>query len=148
MDSLSDDDWARLTQRATHLTFAAGQRVVEAHQKLPGIHILRAGRVRIERKHLGQPVALAELGPGEVFGEIALLDNEAEGASADVRALGEVTIDFVSESALQTLFERDAALEVRFYRWIAASLARRLRETSALIPLLLLRHHFADLKDE
>ena len=48
--------------------------------------MIASGRVRISRRIGGGEEALAILGPGEIFGEMAILDSSAAGRSADARA--------------------------------------------------------------
>lgn len=56
------------------------------------LYAIARGRVRISRQIGGGEEALAILGPGEIFGEMAILDPEATGRSADARAHEEVLL--------------------------------------------------------
>ena len=61
-----------------------------------GLYIISSGRVRIFRRNeKGREIDLAIQGPGEVFGEMALLTGEPR--SADVEALEEVHLMVVSK---------------------------------------------------
>ena len=50
------------------------------------LYAIARGRVRISRSLAGGEEALAILSPGEIFGEMAILDPSASGRSADARA--------------------------------------------------------------
>jgi CRP-like cAMP-binding protein len=50
------------------------------------LFVIASGRVRISRRIGGGEEALAILGPGEIFGEMAILNPSAAGRSADARA--------------------------------------------------------------
>jgi CRP-like cAMP-binding protein len=55
-----------------------------------GAFVIRSGRVEVLQKRGGETVKLAELGPGDFFGEMALLDEFPR--SATVRALEPTTV--------------------------------------------------------
>src|SRR3954464_14975577 len=82
-----EDDARRVLQIARRRTF--GRREVVFHRGDPAdtLHLVRSGRfaVRIGTA-LGDTVMLSMVGPGETFGEIALLDETAS-RSATVVAL-------------------------------------------------------------
>src|SRR5215208_2129309 len=47
-------------------------------------YIVRSGDLRVTREHSdGRAIALATLGPGDIFGELAMLDGEARSASVE-----------------------------------------------------------------
>jgi CRP-like cAMP-binding protein len=69
---------------------------------------------------------IAHIGPGQVCGEMAFLENGA--ASATVTADEDVEACAIEWSALSDLFELFPHLGSRFYRSLAVSLSRRLRD--------------------
>jgi len=104
------------------------------HRDDPGqvLYVIREGKVRIYiTSSEGQEVALAVFGPGDSFGELALLDGQARSASA-------VAIDAVETYTLQ---RTDFANAVIRYPRIAIQvmnvLSHRLRQTDAMIEDLL-----------
>jgi CRP/FNR family transcriptional regulator len=93
------------------------------------MHIIVEGRVRVSRSHaeLLQPVVLAELGPGEIVGEMGLLDNEPRVAT--VTAIADTLTLELSDSALcLTLLQFPEVIPS-----LLSTLSRRLRNTDALL---------------
>jgi CRP/FNR family transcriptional regulator/CRP/FNR family cyclic AMP-dependent transcriptional regulator len=104
------------------------------HRDDPGqmLYIIREGKVKIYiTSPEGQEVVLAVFGPGDYFGELALLDGQPRSASA-------ITLDGVEAYALQ---RNDFITAVSHYPRIAIQvmnvLSRRLRQTDAMIEDLL-----------
>ncbi len=87
------------------------------------LYLLEAGRVRIAlASPAGKEAVLALLGPGDFFGELALLDGEPR--SADAYAADDCELRLLArEDFLRVLGERPSVGEV-----LLAVLARRLRE--------------------
>jgi len=78
---------------------------------------------------------LATLGPGQAFGEMAIIDGEPR--SASVRATSETTLLILSRRAFERLRGNAPELAVEFILRIAAVLSNRLRQTSgALVEFL------------
>lgn len=96
------------------------------------MYVVVAGRVEIFRSDPnGNEVPIAERGPGEVIGEMALLDGEPR--SASVRAIDSCsTIILTRDAFLHCLsISQELTLE------IMATLARRLRESDAQRSIVL-----------
>jgi CRP-like cAMP-binding protein len=132
--SLSEDEHARLLAGARRLTFAAGETILAEGASAKAIYVLRSGRAHVERAHLGHGIALAKLGAGEVFGEISFLQRSR--ASGSVIADGKAEVEVLDRALIEQLLSVPA-VAIAFYRTLALALARRLRETSALLPPLL-----------
>lgn len=97
-----DDEEARALRELLRVEHApAGARLFRAGDEGDSMYLIEGGRVRI---HLldaeGDDVTLAELGDGDFFGEMALLDHEPRSASATVTADADLGIlsreDFLS----------------------------------------------------
>ncbi len=70
-------------------SFAAGEVIVREGEQGLGAYMIRSGRVEVVRAPGGQEERIATLGPGEVFGELALLTDAPR--SATVRAVEPTT---------------------------------------------------------
>jgi len=86
------------------------------------LYLLVRGRAKIEAEF---GVRIAQIGPGQICGEMAFLENGV--ASATAIAEQEVEACAINWSALSDLFELYPHLASRFYRSLAVGLSRRLR---------------------
>ncbi len=104
------------------------------HRDDPGqvLFVIREGKVRIYLSSPdGQEVTLAVLGPGDYFGELALLDGHPRSASA-------VTLEPVEVYALQRSDFTNAVLQhPRIAVAVITALSRRLRQTDSMVEDLL-----------
>jgi CRP-like cAMP-binding protein len=86
-----------------------------------------SGRVEVEKEvQPGRIIHVAELGPGEVFGEMSLFQGAPH--SATVRALEDSRLLRVDRDGVRELLERDPALLERFAQLVNA----RRRELESL----------------
>jgi hypothetical protein len=107
-------DLAKLLREESH---PARTVIVREGQFGTGMYVIVDGTVVVVR---GEE-ELAELGPGEFFGEMAVLDGEAR--SATVRAVTSVRLLRLERADLIALMEENAAIGIA----VAQSLAQRLR---------------------
>jgi CRP-like cAMP-binding protein len=114
----SDRDLEAVARLSTTLDVASGK--VLATEGLPGQEfvVIRAGTVKVSR----DGTDLAELGPGDYFGEISLMDGGPR--TATVTAITPVTIEVVERRDFDSLLETVPGLAQR----IMIGLAQRLRE--------------------
>jgi CRP/FNR family transcriptional regulator len=109
---------ANVAERLTSRRFRRGE--VVFHEGDPGdaLHIVVAGRVKIGRLSPGGGEAIvASLGPGEVFGELVLLDGAPRSASATaLEATDTLTLD---RSAFVALVDGDPAFRWALFAGIA-----------------------------
>jgi CRP/FNR family transcriptional regulator, cyclic AMP receptor protein len=105
--------------------FDAGVAVFHEGDESDTCYIVRSGRARAVREHSdGRALTLANFGPGEIFGELAMFDNERRSA----------TVETLEESELLAILGGDMRRLIREHPEIAvkliAALGRRLRETN------------------
>ncbi len=99
------------------------------------LYVILEGRVRICREVQGMgEEALAVLGPGEVFGEMALLDDSTR--SADARVHERCALLAIHRDAFEDLLfvHKDLAYEVLWN--VVRMLTKRLRETNDRFAML------------
>ncbi len=92
--------------------------------------VLRSGRVRITKQVRGGEKTFAVLGPGEFFGEMAILNNRPRSATAT--ALEPVTLVELDAPRFESMITTQAEIAVR----IIQKLARRLDDADGLIAIL------------
>lgn len=114
----SQDELKRLARRTTDIHVDAGDTLTREGRAGYEFFVVIDGWAEVSRK--GKPVA--ELGPGDFFGELALLD----------RGLRDATVTAVTPMEVIVLAQGDfdAALEEapRMTRKLLAGMARRLRD--------------------
>lgn len=82
---LDSAELEQLAEEVDQVSFAAGEFVFHEHDPGDALYIVEEGRVRIwVRDEDVQEVTLSELGPGEFFGELAVLDTGERSANATV----------------------------------------------------------------
>lgn len=91
------------------------------------MYVLESGRVAVLKDWAGREMLLRELGAGDCFGEMALLDLFPR--SASVRALDDCRAMALTPDHLYRLFERDAAQFAMIQMNIGREMSRRLRES-------------------
>jgi CRP/FNR family cyclic AMP-dependent transcriptional regulator len=125
---LDEDELRALVPEIEERSYVAGQTVFKVDQPGSEMHVVLEGCVEtFLTDEEGQHVVLARLGPGEIFGELSLFDDEPRSASAV--ACGPTRTCIVDRADLERLFARKphAALD------ILAVLSRRLRRTDVLL---------------
>ena len=125
MEFVTTNDWILIKAGARQLKFAPGDALIV--QDSPGgtMFLIRSGSARIA----ANGATLAHLGPGQICGEIAFLDNQL--SSASVIAEEPVEADAIDWAELHRIFRMFPHVGSRFYQSLAVLLSRRLRETSA-----------------
>jgi CRP/FNR family transcriptional regulator, cyclic AMP receptor protein len=93
--------------------------------------VLEAGRVAVLKQWRGREMMLRHLGPGDCFGEMALLDLFPR--SAAVRAEQDCTAIELTPADLLRLYERDVEQFAMIQMNIGREMCRRLRTTDAML---------------
>ncbi len=89
LEGVPDDEVRQLLQLARRRTFRKGEIVMHQNDPADSLHLIAKGRFAIRvMTPVGEPATLAVCGPGEVFGEMALVGENARRA-ATVEALEE-----------------------------------------------------------
>lgn len=124
-----------ISRVASEETHALGTKIFQHGDPGDKLYILLEGKVRISREIAGiGEEALAVLGPGAVFGEMALLDEAPR--SADARVHERCRLLTVSKDAFEDLLflHKELAYEVLWN--VVRMLVQRLRETNNKLPFL------------
>jgi uncharacterized membrane protein len=108
---LDDDDRQALAEVIDRVELDAGRVLFEAGEPGDELYVVRAGAVELfVRDTVGQKITLHTAEPGDIFGELALLDDEPRSATAV--ALSPTSLLVLDRGDLSLLFQRtpDAAL--------------------------------------
>lgn len=122
---LSGPELDRIATVAVPRSYPKGVRVFHEGDHSDACYIVRTGDLRVTREHSdGRAIALATLGPGDIFGELAMLDGGTRSAS----------VETLSDTELLALPASDVRRVIAERGDIAAKLivaiTRRLRETN------------------
>lgn len=112
---------------ARMLDVAEGSYLMREGDIATGLDVLLSGRVAVHRRWRGSDILLRHLGPGDCFGEMALLDLRPR--SASVQAIERSRALEMGTELLHALFEHDARQFALMQMNIARELSRRLRLT-------------------
>lgn len=122
LEYLTPNDWMLILDRGKQLTFKKNEDLIQRGKQISAIYLVVAGKVNVSLS--GAPVA--QIGPGQICGEMAFLERSE--ASATATAAEDVEAYALEWKELTDLFELFPHLASRFYRSIAVNLSRRLRE--------------------
>jgi CRP/FNR family transcriptional regulator, cyclic AMP receptor protein len=125
---LEEAELERFSRVAVPRAFPAGTRVFHEGDRSDACYIVREGSFRVTREHSdGRAITLATLGPGEVFGELAMLDGDLRSASAEALTDGELLA--LPAVDVRSLLARHPEISVK----LVAALVRRLRAANERI---------------
>jgi CRP/FNR family transcriptional regulator len=122
---LSRDELERISRVSVARSFPAGVRVFHEGDHSDACYLVRKGDLRVTREHPdGRAIALATLGEGDIFGELAMLDGEAR--SASVETLTDSELLALPAADVRRLLADHPGISVK----LIAALTKRLRETN------------------
>lgn len=113
--ALSDPEFARLLRSTKRRTFSARECVLSAGEPPDGLYIVIAGHVRLVHQDQEGRALIAEIyGPGDMFGEMGLLDATAYPVS--VIAAEECGVAFIPREAAIECLESNVAAAMSMLR--------------------------------
>ena len=112
-------------QRRAYLT---GEHLFEEGAPGKAVFIIKSGKVELTRQTADGPRKLGLLGPGQMFGEMALLEQMNRTATATVVEDGEIYLLYTA--SLEALVRHHPRIGVRLLRNMAIMLSALLRRTN------------------
>ncbi|MGN6372420.1 MAG: Crp/Fnr family transcriptional regulator [Solirubrobacteraceae bacterium] len=123
--TLQEDDLRRIAQLAVPRTFDSGQIVFREGDASDTCYVVHSGQARAIREHPdGRTITLASFGRGDIFGELAMFEDERR--SATVEAVQPTTVVAVLGPDMRRLMGEHPEISSR----LVVALGRRLRETN------------------
>jgi CRP-like cAMP-binding protein len=123
--TLEHEDLERVSTLAVPRSFEPGQVVFREGDASDTCYIVRSGRARAVREHVdGRTITLATFGPGDIFGELAMFEDELR--SATVEAVQSTEVVAVLGPDMRRLMVEHPEISIR----LVVALGRRLRETN------------------
>ena len=107
--------------------FTKNETIVRQGEMGLGLYIIARGRVKVDREQGGARTQVAELGPEQFFGDMALLDNKPR--SATVTGLEDAECLLLTRDSFVKLMNKYPEIPIR----MAKVLAERLREANEKI---------------
>ncbi len=123
--ALAEHELSHVADVAVPRTFGAYQVVFREGDTSDTCYVIRSGHVRAVRGHVdGRSITLAQFGPGDIFGELAMLDEEQR--SATIETLEDTEAIAILGSDMRRLLREHPDIAVK----LISALGRRLRETN------------------
>jgi CRP/FNR family transcriptional regulator, cyclic AMP receptor protein len=123
--TLEREDLERIAELAVPRAFEPGQVVFREGDASDTCYVVRSGRARAVREHSGgRTITLATFGTGDIFGELALFEDERR--SATVEAIEQCSVVAVLGPDMRRLMVEHPGISAR----LVIALGRRLRETN------------------
>jgi CRP/FNR family transcriptional regulator, cyclic AMP receptor protein len=121
-EELADDDLRRVAEVIVPRRFGGGEVVFREGDDSDTAYVVSAGHARAIREHPdGRQITLATFGPGDIFGELAMFDDERR--SATVEATDDLEVLGILGGDMRRLLRRHPDMAVK----LVISLGRRLR---------------------
>ena len=123
--TLPEEDLAQVASASAPRRFESGTIVFREGDASNTCYVIRSGHARATREHQdGRSITLARFGPGDIFGELAMLDDERR--SATVEALEDIDTVAIQGPDMRRLLRAHPEIAVK----LIGAVARRLRETN------------------
>ena len=123
-----------ISNAAVEQTYQPGQLIMRQGDTGVGAFIIRNGKVEIIQERDGKEQRIATLGPGDVVGEMALLDEFPR--SASVRAIEPTTALGIQRWHFKGILESHPQLALA----LLPILTRRIRSAEGVLPAQAARH--------
>jgi CRP-like cAMP-binding protein len=124
-ETLMEEDLARVADVAVPRMFEAGEVVFREGDQSDTCYIVRSGHARAIREHAdGRSITLATFGPGDIFGELAMFDDERRSATVEVIERTEAVA--ILGGDMRRLLRQHPDIAVK----MITGLGRRLRQTN------------------
>lgn len=111
-----------------------GEHIVRTGDRGGEMYVIKSGRVRISRQMAGRDVTLSELGPGDFFGEMSLLESLPR--DADAVSIGETRLLVLNAGSLLVRLRRDPTFALEMLH----RLSGRVRRLNAELEKALAEH--------
>ena len=125
-ETLEPADLQRVAEVCVVRSFTGATTIFREGDRSDTCYVVASGHARAVREHSagGRTISLAHFGPGDIFGELAMFDDESR--SATVETLDEVEAIAITGGDMRRLMREHPDLAVK----MVISLGRRLREAN------------------
>jgi len=124
-EELGPADLERVAEVAVPRRFEVREVIFREGDDSDTCYVVRSGHARAVREHSdGRQITLATFGPGDIFGELAMFDDERR--SATVEAVDDLEVAAILGADMRGLMRRHPDIAVK----LVIALGRRLREAN------------------
>jgi CRP-like cAMP-binding protein len=121
-EELTEDDLRRVAEVSVPRGFSAGDVVFREGDDSDTCYVVQSGHARALREHPdGRQITLATFGPGDIFGELAMFDDERR--SATIEAIDALEVIGILGPDMRRLMREHPDIAVQ----LSIALGRRLR---------------------
>ena len=125
---LSEPELEKIARVAVPRRYPSGSIILREGDPGDTCYILQDGRARVTRQHAdGRTITLTNLGPGEIFGELAMFGGDVR--SATVEAVDDVEAVAILAGDLKRMLNEHPEIAVK----LLSALGEKLREANARI---------------
>ncbi|MBI2567281.1 MAG: cyclic nucleotide-binding domain-containing protein [Candidatus Schekmanbacteria bacterium] len=128
---LSDSQLEQVVTLLEESRVAPGELIIREGQPGSRLHVVKEGRVRVEKILGDDPVRLADLYAGAMLGEMTLI--EPAPTSASVVAVDPTILLSVSREDFISLLDRDSAMAAKLYQGLCRILVEKMRKNNERI---------------
>jgi extracellular factor (EF) 3-hydroxypalmitic acid methyl ester biosynthesis protein len=129
LQCLNPNDWVLIRAKTVPRMYKLGEEIIREGELIDRLFIIRRGEASVELAGTGTRAIVASLGPNDVCGEIAFLE-QGRATAAVIASDQEVEVEEIHAQELRDLLEAFPRLAARFYLSVALVLSQRLRATS------------------
>jgi CRP/FNR family transcriptional regulator len=123
-ETLEPTDLRQVAEVCVVRSFAGGSTIFREGDRSDTCYVVSSGHARAVRERGGRTISLAHFGPGDIFGELAMFDDESR--SATIETLDDVEAIAITGGDMRRLMREHPDLAVK----MVVSLGRRLREAN------------------
>ncbi|NJK60920.1 MAG: cyclic nucleotide-binding domain-containing protein [Oscillatoriales cyanobacterium SM2_1_8] len=124
LSALNNDDLDWIVEKGRKLALPPNKILIHEHQPIDALYIVLSGLLKVT---IAEDRELAQIGSGEVVGEISFLDSRLP--LATVQAVTESLVLEVPRFQITNRLRQDAEFAARFYEALSLCLADRIRST-------------------
>ena len=128
---LRPTEWDILLNKSEQRMYKPEEIILRQGEKPSGIYIVQKGKAKVVKEQFGFQLAIAEYGPGSIFGEMSFI--EAEVANTAVVADEHCGVVIVGHQLVQDIINQNPGFYGRFFQSLAYILSQRLRATTGML---------------
>lgn len=127
-ETLNTRELSELVAVAVPRSYDRGEVIFQEGSQGDVMYVIRKGRILIKREHAGgRTIALTEMGPGDLFGELAIFDKEARSATAE--CIEKTNVVALTSGDVSRVLTRNPEIAVKLLQ----QLSKRIRAANSRI---------------